>query len=482
MKQRLSLILAGIVFSLSAMVAQPKVSDYAKTLQAKNLKKHVYVLASDSCEGRNPGSNGILIARNYIVEQWKQTPGLEPGLADGYLQDFELLHSGKKNIRIQANGYTLTEFKDYMYSGKTSYFKSEIPILFAGYGSEEELANLDIKGKAVFILNNNLRAFMPNAVSAQKQGAALSLVANPKIIRQFESISEQQKAFLSFKGYRSPKDTFLLNWKHLNDYRNLTLSSLAVKKITGHGINYWKRKSGKPGETIGNLTLEVKQNKTDTLITSNILAMIPGTNSNEYLVVGAHYDHLGIIDKEIYYGADDNSSGTAAVIELAKTFSRAYSDGYRPQKNILFIAFTAEESGLIGSEYFVKNFNQLANIKLMINIDMIGRSDTEHADDPAYFYFIGHHLEDSIYQQGSRFCKKYRLTPDFTSTIDVSDNKPFFTAGIPTLFFFDGINSDLHQPGDTPDKINYERMEKISRVIFETVWSNALMTNEYLNN
>ncbi|MGE4290157.1 MAG: M28 family metallopeptidase, partial [Salinivirgaceae bacterium] len=154
-------------------------------------------------------------------------------------------------------------------------------------------------------------------------------------------------------------------------------------------------------------------------------------------------------------------------------------DGYRPQKTLLFIAFTAEESGLIGTEYFVKYFNQLVNIKLMINIDMIGRSDTEHADDPGYFYFIGHHLEDSIYQQGSRFCKKYRLTPDFTSSIDVSDHKPFFTAGIPTLFFFDGINSDLHQPGDTRDKINYERMEKISQVIFETVWSNALMTREH---
>jgi Zn-dependent M28 family amino/carboxypeptidase len=208
--------------------------------------------------------------------------------------------------------------------------------------------------------------------------------------------------------------------------------------------------------------------------------MIPGTKPNEYLIVGAHYDHLGILDNEIYYGADDNASGTAAVIELGKVFAQAYSDGYRPQKTILFIAFTAEESGLIGSKHFVSTFNALANIKLMINIDMIGRSDTEHTDNPGYFYFIGHQLEDSIYKQGVRLSKKYRLTPDFTSTIDASDHKPFFTAGIPTLFFFDGINPDLHQPGDTRDKINYERMEKISRVIFETIWINACISKEPL--
>lgn len=471
MKEKFFLIFTGLIISVSVMQAQNSADTYAKTIEAKTLKKHVHILASDSCAGRLVGTKGIKIARDYILAQWEKTSALKPYFKGTWLQPFPLVTYSPRKTHLQANNSDLKIYKDYMYTGPYDGLNAELPIVFAGYGRDKDFENLNVKGKAVFTLNKNLRAAFKNAEISSKHGAAFAIIANPENNGQFESISNQRKAFLHFNRYRSPDDTLPGKIRSmLPTFRYITISSSAVKKLTGYRISHWKRTGFDRNNSIGTLKVSVEQRLTDTITANNIVAVIPGTDTTQTLIVGAHYDHLGIIDKGVYRGADDNASGTAALIELAKTFTDAYNDGYQPKINIVFIAFSGEEGGLYGSEYFVKHLENKDNIKLMINMDMIGRASIKHSDNPGYFYFIGKGLADSLYKQNKRISKKYSLTPDYSSGIDASDQKSFSEIGTPTIFYFDGENQDLHKTTDTPYKINYNRMEKITRMIFETIW------------
>ena len=172
-------------------------------------------------------------------------------------------------------------------------------------------------------------------------GAELSIIANPENTNQFESISRQFKDFQKYKRYKAPTDTIIhgLNIRSL-DYRYVTISSKTVKQLTNQSLSYWKNKNFGENDAIGTLKLAVKPVTTDTILENNIVAFIPGINNNESIVIGAHYDHLGVINDEVYHGADDNASGVAALIELSSIISQAYNDGFIPQKNIVFIAFS----------------------------------------------------------------------------------------------------------------------------------------------
>lgn len=474
MKEKLFLVFVGLVLSISVTQAQNNVDTYAKTIKAKTLKKHVYVLASDSCAGRGIGTEGIKIACNYILEQWKNASALEPYFKGMWLQPFPLVIYSPKKTHLQTNNLELTKFKDYTYTGSYDGFNAELPIVFAGYGRDKDFENLNVKGKAVLTLNKNLRAAFSNAEIAYKYGAAFTIVANPENKGQFELISNQRKEFSNFRRYRSPDDTLPGKIRRmLQTYRYFTISSNAVKKLTHYRISHWKRNRFTNSNPIGTMKVSVEQRLADTIIANNIVAVIPGTDTTETLIVGAHYDHLGITDKGIYHGADDNASGTAALIELANIFSAAYNDGYQPKMNIVFIAFSGEEGGLYGSKYFAEHLKNKDKVKLMINIDMIGRSGFKHADNPGYFYFISGNIADSLHKQNEQISNKYKLTPDYSSIIDASDQKSFSEIGIPAIFYFDGVNKDLHKTTDTPDKIDYNRMKKITRMIFETIWVDA---------
>lgn len=477
MKERFFLAFIGLVFSFSFIKAQSNVDIYAKTIKAKRLKEHVYILASDSCSGRNIGTSGIKIARNYIINQWEKTPALKPFFIETWLQPFPLVCYGEKVTHLQVGDFEFSNYRDYMYTGKHDNFEKVLPIVFAGDGINEDYEYLDVKGKAVLTLNNNLRAASKNAKIALEYGAELTLIANSVNTNQFESIASQLKEFKKSKKYKSPNDTLLqsLNIKP-PDYRYITISSKTVKQLTNNNISHWGKTKSGGNETIGTVKISVKPVSTDTIFENNIVSYIPGINNNESIIIGAHYDHLGVIDNKIYYGADDNASGVSAVIELSTIFSNAYKDGYRPQKNIIFIAFSGEEGGLWGSKYFAEHLENKDQIKLMLNIDMIGRADFDHSDNPSYFYFIGKNLADSLYIQNKLLCKKYNLTPDYSSTIDASDHKSFSDIGIPAIFYFDGKNQDLHKPTDSPNKVNYKRMERITRMIFETIWRNAVVS------
>jgi Zn-dependent M28 family amino/carboxypeptidase len=214
----------------------------------------------------------------------------------------------------------------------------------------------------------------------------------------------------------------------------------------------------------------------------NVIAYIEGSEfPNEYLYISAHSDHEGIINGEIYNGADDNGSGTAAVLEIAQAFSQAVKDGYRPKRSIVFLHVTAEEVGLHGSRYYTNNpIFPIENTISTLNIDMIGRVDIRHKDNENYIYIIGSdrmstELHFVAQKANATFTNleldyKYNAETDPNRYYYRSDHYNFALKGIPVIFFFNGEHEDYTKPTDTADKINYPLLAKRTKLIFATAW------------
>lgn len=216
----------------------------------------------------------------------------------------------------------------------------------------------------------------------------------------------------------------------------------------------------------------------------NIWAFVEGSERpEEIIVVSAHYDHLGTEYGKIYNGADDNGSGTVAVMELARVFNLAKKKGHSPKRSILFLLVTGEERGLYGSDYYSKNpLYPLKNTVANINIDMIGRVDNLHTNGN-YIYVIGaDRLSSDLQNINEEMNKKYvnlKLDYKYDDRNDPwqiyyrSDHYNFAKHGIPSVFFFNGLHSDYHQPTDTYEKINFEAMTKRTKLIFALTWELA---------
>ena len=220
--------------------------------------------------------------------------------------------------------------------------------------------------------------------------------------------------------------------------------------------------------------------------TENVAAFIPGCEKpDEYIIITAHLDHVGIENGEIYNGADDDGSGTVAILEMAQAFQIAFTDGSGPKRSLLFLHLTAEEKGLLGSRYYVENpLYPLNNAVANLNIDMIGRLDPKRPDkNENYIYLIGSdRLSQELHEVSEQANSKYvGLDLDYTfnaendpnSFYTRSDHYNFAKANIPVIFYFNGTHEDYHKPTDTADKINYELLSKRTRLIFYTAWNLA---------
>ncbi|MCD9577061.1 M28 family peptidase [Flavobacterium soyae] len=221
----------------------------------------------------------------------------------------------------------------------------------------------------------------------------------------------------------------------------------------------------------------------------NIWAYIEGSEKpNEVLVISAHYDHVGIKDGEVYNGADDDGSGTVAVIEMAKAFAKAKKQGHGPKRSILFLHVTGEEHGLHGSRFYSENpLFPIANTISDINIDMIGRRDVEHANTNNYVYVIGadrlsSDLHNAVVAQNEKYIKmdldfKFNDPADPNHFYERSDHYNFAKHGIPAIFFFNGVHEDYHGKGDEPQKIEYDALTKRTKLAFVLAWDLANREN-----
>lgn len=217
----------------------------------------------------------------------------------------------------------------------------------------------------------------------------------------------------------------------------------------------------------------------------NIWAFIEGSEKpEEVIVISAHYDHVGIENGEVYNGADDDGSGTSALLEIAQAFQMAKKEGHGPKRSILFLHVTGEEHGLLGSRYYSENpLFPLANTVADVNIDMIGRRDALHADTNNYVYIIGanrlsselDHISATMNQKYVGLDLDYRFNDpkDPNRFYERSDHYNFAKFGIPSVFFFNGVHADYHKKSDEPNKIEYDALEKRTQLAFVIAWELA---------
>ncbi|MBP0905796.1 M28 family metallopeptidase [Mariniflexile gromovii] len=219
----------------------------------------------------------------------------------------------------------------------------------------------------------------------------------------------------------------------------------------------------------------------------NVLAYIKGSEKpDEIIIISAHLDHIGISNNgDINNGADDDGSGTVAILEIAKAFKAAADKGHGPKRSILFLHVTGEEIGLYGSRYYadVDPVFPLANTVANLNIDMIGRVDPKHENQRNYLYLIGSDkLSKELHSISEAVNKKYfNMELDYTYNDDNDPNRFYYRSdhynfaknNIPVIFYFNGTHADYHKPSDTPDKIQYDLLETRTRFIFQTAWELA---------
>jgi hypothetical protein len=253
-------------------------------------------------------------------------------------------------------------------------------------------------------------------------------------------------------------------------------------------VDFSERQVANPNNINPLESSSIDEENIDWVKTENVAAIIKGdVYPNEYIVLTAHLDHVGIEDGEIYNGADDDGSGSMALLEIAQAFKLAELDGNRPKRSIVILHVSAEEKGLLGSEYYSENpLYPLDETITNLNVDMIGRTDpTRESDNDNYIYLIGtdrlssmlHETSEKVNSRTVNLELDYRFNAwdDPNRFYERSDHFNFAKNNIPVIFYFSGTHEDYHGPGDTPDKIRYDLLTQRSRLIFHTAWELANM-------
>jgi Zn-dependent M28 family amino/carboxypeptidase len=377
-------------------------------------------------------------------------------------------------------------------------------LVFIGYGLEEDgyndLEGLDLKDKGVVMISgtpkdkngDDLFDDVPNfrqIYSSLMEKGVKFLITMP--LTEDEA---QSRISLFGTGVTKPRLSLDKGETRRSSAPSLIASPSAVARLFGESPASFQKfleKSVKKGKVMGgkySTTTTVKFDYRDGAVPSeNVLGFMEGTDlKDEIVVITSHYDHVGISNSgEINNGADDDGSGTVSVLEIVDAFATAAEEGNRPRRSILFMTVTGEEKGLLGSSYYSDNpIFPLNKTVTNLNIDMIGRIDPDRADDPDYVYIIGstmlssdlHKISESV---AGKFVKNLELDYKYNSKDDPnrfyyrSDHYNFAKHNIPIIFYFNGTHPDYHRPTDTPDKIEYELMEKRAQLVFVTAWEIA---------
>jgi Zn-dependent M28 family amino/carboxypeptidase len=253
-------------------------------------------------------------------------------------------------------------------------------------------------------------------------------------------------------------------------------------------VDFSERQVANPKNITPLESSSIDEENIDWVKTENVAAIIKGdVYPDEYIILTAHLDHVGIEDGEIYNGADDDGSGSMALLEIAQAFKLAELDGNKPKRSIVILHVSAEEKGLLGSEYYAENpLYPLNETITNLNVDMIGRTDpTRESDNDNYIYLIGtdrlssmlHETSEKVNSRTVNLELDYRFNAwdDPNRFYERSDHFNFAKNNIPVIFYFSGTHEDYHGPGDTADKIRYDLLTQRSRLIFHTAWELANM-------
>ncbi len=496
--------------------SEAKAREYASTITADDLSKHLHIIASDSMQGRDTGSEGQKMAADYIASQFFDS-NLKPVIRspdglEGYYQPVELVKKGWGEVYAETGTQRREFLKDFYILGNLNIGQpTQTEVVFAGYGIDSEkysdYKNLDVKGKSVLVLNGEPKDksgkslvtgtnqesewtsnWKKKVATAREKGASYVFVVFPEnqekfnqYVNQYRHYFSDPKLMLKDKADGMPQDGALFISKAMA----AEMFGVSEKTLQKKQQRISRKKKTTSG-SLGNATVTLMAASQLTPVdTENVLGLLEGTDKkDEIIVISAHYDHVGVQDGKIYNGADDDGSGTVTIIELAQAFARAKSDGFGPRRSILFMTVTGEEKGLLGSEYYT-NYPAfpLANTVANLNIDMVGRIDPAHEGNPNYIYLIGSDKLSSelhtISEEANRKFTNLQLDYKYNDPNDPnrfyyrSDHYNFAKHKIPVIFYFNGTHADYHQPGDDVEKINFTKMEKIGRLIFHTAWEVA---------
>ena len=467
MKKLLTIFLAGsTVFASAQKAAKPDA--YAKTITAADLKKHLYILADPSMEGRETGTEGQRKAAAYIETYFKEV-GLQPGNGTGYQQPYTIYQDTILSAALEVNGKAYEFDKDFVLGNSSLQATMRLSeAVVVGTGATDSLKNADLAGRLVMVVGSPNRAFYQQLLS--KNPAAYLVVST--FPRPTASSRKGRQSIHSFSKTVLPMQ-FLV-------------SEDLAKAIAGAKYDAVKANNKSIQIAKAEVMMDVKKS-TVTLPASNVIGLLPGTDKkDEYVVISAHYDHVGKLNGVVYPGADDDGSGTVGIMEIAEAFVKAKAEGKGPRRSIIFLANSGEEKGLWGSEYYTDHpIYPLEKTSVNLNIDMIGRSDPDRKPDTLnYIYVVGDDKLSSDLKiiseaQNKKYTNlqldyKYNDPNDKERIYYRSDHYNFAKNGVPIIFYYDGmLRPDYHKPTDTPDKINYDLMQKRAQLVFYTGWEMA---------
>ncbi len=481
-----------------------KVTDpivYAQTITQEDLKEHLYVYASDDYEGRETGEPGQKKAAEYLKNFYKtlEVPAAKPN--GEYFQKVPLEVAQVPEGNVSLNGKTFELGGDVLTFTEASGKFGDL--VYAGYGVEEgeysDYSNIDVKGKLVLIKagepanpdgtyvlsGTNEKSVWSNMSEAIGKKSSLAVEKGAKAVlyydtnnflrfkRYFDFMQNNKSGKMSLKAQAADDILVLLNEKSILPLKEDIATDHTPKLVSG------------------NVELNVSSSNHQ-VDSENVVALIKGSEKpDEYVVVSSHLDHIGVTaDGQINNGADDDGSGSVALLEIAEAFKKAADAGEGPKRSIVFLHVTGEEKGLLGSRYYT-DYDPIVPLEQTVanlNIDMIGRIDPKRTGDRNYLYLIGsdklstelHNLSEEINEKYTNieFDYKYNDENDPNRFYYRSDHYNFAKNNIPIIFYFNGTHADYHKPGDTPDKINYDLLENRTRLVFYTAWEVANRENK----
>lgn len=477
------------------------------SITASEAQRHVDILASEQFQGRKTGTPGQWLAAKYIANEFSEY-GLLPVADDStYYQKFEIMHVDLQRAALallpEKRGEKPLAFKlksDFIPTRLTGENNLNAPVVFAGYGitapefNYDDYSNIDVRQKIVLVLRHEPREHDPRSIfdgakltrhgemeakvrNAIRRGAlALLMVTDPNS----NHVSMAPRGYWpSVHGNGLQRKRWELNTApELRQFPVIWISDKVANKLLqphGHSLGRLQRQIDKSmtshSMALGKrlLHVEVALQK-EVHSTQNVIGLFRGNDpilQREAVVVAAHYDHLGVKDGKIFFGADDNASGTAGILEIAEAFTEMM---LKPRRSILFIAFAAEEMGLLGSRFYVDHATtSLQDIVSMINLDMISRNQEDNLT------IIGSKHSPELHQLTILANTEigFTLHYDGEQYFDRSDQANFARHDIPVIFYNTQVHADYHRPTDSADKINPNKLARVARLAFLVSWKVA---------
>lgn len=470
---------------------------YAETITEAELKEHLYIYASDEFEGRDTGEPGQKKAVEYLREQYIKM-GIPAAKSDGdYFQNVPLSISKLPMGTIILKGKEYTNGEGLLtFSTATGDYAS---IVYVNNGIEEEnysdYADVDVQGKIVLMkAGEPMNANGTYLLSGSSERSVWSNMSESlgKRVELAQSKGAIGVLYYDEDNYSRFKNRFVFMQGNDSGRMGLTVEksedffSFFINSTIANEILPQIKSENKSKIVPIDLVLDIRSEDED-VVSENVVAVLKGSEKpNEYIIISSHLDHVGVNNKgEIFNGADDDGSGTVGMLEMAEAFKAAADAGHGPKRSIVFLHVTAEEKGLLGSKYYADHdpIFPLSETVANLNIDMIGRIDPDRKGDRNYIYLIGSDkLSTELHDISEEVNKKYmNIELDYTYNDENDPNRFYYRSdhynfaknNIPVIFYFNGTHADYHQPGDTPDKINYDLLENRSRLVFLTAWELA---------